>query len=87
MRHAARTDAGQKAIVDALHKIGARTYYVKLPLDLLVCYRKRTLLLECKEPDGRLTKAQVEFIASWPGEVHVVRSPSEAINACLKEWP
>ena len=84
MRHAARTDAGQKAIIDALHKIGAKVYYLKLPLDLLVCHRGRTFLIECKEPDGRLTKAQVEFIASWPGEVYVVRSPSEAVEMALR---
>ena len=83
MRHAARTDATQAEVVKALRAIGANVYYVKLPLDLLVTHRNRTMLVEVKEEGGRLTKDQVRFIESWGGEIHVVRSPSEAINAVL----
>ena len=83
MRHAARTDATQAEVVKALRAIGAGVYYLKLPLDLLVFFRGRTLLLELKEPQGRLTQAQEEFIASWGGEVHVVRGPLEAVAAVI----
>ncbi len=83
MRHAARTDDNQPAVVDALRAIGAKVIYIKLPLDLLVWFRGRTLLVEVKDDDGRLTKQQVEFLATWPGEAHVVRGPEEAITAVV----
>ena len=83
MRHAARTDATQAEVVKALRAIGASVYYCKLPLDLLVCHRKETMLVEVKEESGRLTKAQEEFIATWPGRVHVVRGPLEAVAAVV----
>ena len=89
MRHAARTDDCQQSIVDALRRAGIGVYIVGLPLDLLCSVRvpgqtsSRTLLLEVKDDDGRLTKAQSEFMANWIGEYHIVRSPSEALRACL----
>lgn len=83
MRNAARTDANQSEVVDALKKIGCAVVYIKLPTDLLVWHRGRTFLMEVKMPDGRLTKDQVEFIASWPGEVHVVRDAQEAVAAAV----
>ena len=57
------------------------------PVDLLICCRGETSLMEVKNPDGKdtLTKDQVEFIARWPGVVHVVRSVDEAIRAVLGE--
>lgn len=83
MRHAARTDATQAEVVKALRAIGASVYYCKLPLDLLVCHRGVTMLVEIKEPNGRLTKVQEDFLASWPGRVHVVRGPMEAVAAVV----
>ena len=83
MRHAARTDDCQADIVKALRAVGAGVYYLKLPLDLLVCFKGRTLLLECKDDDGRISKVQAEFMRDWPGEVHIVRSPREALTAVL----
>ena len=41
------------------------------------------MLIEVKEADGRLTKAQQEFIETWPGRVHVVRGPLEAVAAVI----
>jgi hypothetical protein len=88
LRHAARTDDCQQAIVEALRAIGVKVYVSKLPLDLLCAVRNpdgswRTLLLECKDEDGRFSKQQSKFMAEWPGEIHVVRSPIEALKACL----
>lgn len=88
MRHALRVDDCQQAIVDALRKIGVAVEIVGRPLDLLCAVRGpdgswRQVLLECKDQDGRFTKAQAEFLARWPGEIHIVRSPKEAIEACL----
>ncbi len=65
---------------------------IRQPVDLLVCCRGETSLMEIKNPDrtsddpkSRLTKAQIEFIARWPGKIHVVRSEEEAIRAVLGE--
>ena len=83
MRRAARTDASQVEIVKALRKIGAAVYVIGLPLDLLVAFRKRTMLVECKVDGGTYTKQQVKFMAEWPGEVHTVRTPEEAVAAVI----
>lgn len=85
MRHAARTDATHTEICKALRSIGVSVEYLKLPLDCLCWFRGRTFLLEIKTDEGRLTKDQVEFIARWPGEVHVVRNSDEAIKAAIGE--
>ena len=85
MRHAARTDDCQSEIVKALRAAGIAVYYLKLPLDLLCWHRGRYVLLECKDEDGRISKTQAEFMASWPGEYHIVRSPMEALKAVIGE--
>jgi hypothetical protein len=82
---AAKVDANQALIVKALRAIGAAVF----PLhrvgqgcpDLLVCGRNRTLLIECKVRGEKINKTQAEFIAKWPGEVHIVYTPEEAIKA------
>ena len=88
MRHALRVDDCQKPIVDALRRAGVAVYVVGLPLDLLCAVRRSdgswgTLLLEVKDEDGRFTKTQAEFMSTWPGEFHVVRSETEALKACF----
>ena len=88
MRHALRVDDCQKPIVDALRRAGVAVYVVGLPLDLLCAVRRSdgswgTLLLEVKDEDGRITKTQAEFMATWPGEFHIVRSEAEAMKACF----
>lgn len=85
MRHAAKTDDNQAEVVKALRSVGVSVEYIKLPMDLLICHRGETALMEIKTQDGRLTKDQVEFIARWPGKIHVVRSPQEAVNAVIGE--
>ena len=81
MRRAARTDDNQDVIVKALRQIGVAVEVIKKPVDLLVHYRGETALMEVKNADGfdRFTKDQVEFIARWPGKIHVVRTVTEAI--------
>lgn len=84
MRHAARTDENQAEIVKALRRIGVSVYYVKLPLDLLVCHRGITALVECKMPGESLNKNQVAFIEKWPGKVFIVHGPTEAVSAITR---
>jgi hypothetical protein len=86
VRRAARTDANQQAIVDALRAAGASVEVIGKPVDLLVGYRGRNLLVECKDgqktPGNRpLTKAQREFIPDWRGQVVVVLDAAHALRA------
>ena len=88
MRHALRTDDCQAEIVKALRHAGVAVEVVGRPVDLSCAVRGpdgswRHVYLECKDDDGRLTKPQVEFIQRWPGEIHIVRSPTEALRACF----
>ena len=70
----------------ALEAIGARVYYIKWPCDLLVAFRQRTILLECKSRTGTLTKGQQELVERWNGgEFYIVRTPEEALTAILGE--
>lgn len=87
MRRAAKVDANQQAIVERLRECSVKVWILGRPLDLLVCCRGITSLVEIKNPDGKdeFTKEQVEFIAEWPGTIHVVRSPDEAVRAVLGE--
>lgn len=92
LRRAARKDNNQTAIIDALKKVGVSVEIIGKPVDLLLCCRGEVSLMEIKNPDrtsedpeSRLTKAQVEFIARWPGKIHIVRSEEEAIRAVLGE--
>jgi hypothetical protein len=82
MRRAARVDSNQQEIVDALRKVGVKVEIVGKPLDLLLWCRGVTSFMECKTADGRFTKEQVEFMASWPGVIHVAHSPEEAVRQC-----
>lgn len=85
MRRAAKVDENQSLIVKALRAIGAAVY----PLhrvgggcpDLLVHGKQRTFLMEIKTRGETINKAQAEFIAKWPGEIHIVYTPEEAIRA------
>lgn len=86
-RYAANVDKNQSAIVEALRRIGVTVEIIGKPLDLLVCCRGETMLLEVKNPEGldRFTKEQAEFLARWPGRTHIVRSEEEAVRAVLGE--
>jgi hypothetical protein len=86
LRRAAKVDENQADIVDALRRVSVSVEIIGKPVDLLICHRGETALMEVKNLDGRgdtLTKDQVDFIARWPGKVHVVRSVHEALTAVL----
>lgn len=88
MRRAARTDDNQHELVEALKKIGAKCYFIGKPVDLLVGFRGRNMLLEVKRPDKRdqpskITQEQKDFIATWPGEVVICYTIDEAISAVV----
>lgn len=87
MRRAAKVDANQGPIVDALRKAGVSVEVIGKPVDLLIHSRLGTALMEVKNPDTdwRLTKDQVEFIARWPGPIHIVKNVNEALTAAIGE--
>lgn len=87
MRRAAKVDDNQGAIVDALRRVGIQVEVIGKPVDLLLCCRGETSLMEVKNPEGKdeYTKAQVEFIARWPGKIHVARTPEEAVRQVIGE--
>jgi len=89
VRHALRVDDNQPAIVEALRAAGVKVEIVGRPLDLLCAVKRgsryETLLIEVKDEDGRFTKVQAEFMAAWPGEVHICRTPEEALRAAFGE--
>ena len=78
---AAKIDANQGAIVEALRKCGALVLSLasvgKGCPDLLVSYRGDLVLMEVKGEKGRLTPDQVEFHSEWP--VSVVRTVEDAM--------
>ncbi len=83
MRTAARVDATQAEIIKALRKIGAAVEVIGLPVDLLVCFRGKTFLMECKTAEGKLTQYQKDFMLRWPGAVYIVNTPESAVAAAV----
>lgn len=90
MRRAAKVDANQSCITNALRKIGASVQ----PLhavgngcpDIMVGYRGRTFCLEIKDGDKSkskrvLTDEQITWIQNWRGHVRVVENLNQAISA------
>lgn len=47
--------------------------------DLVCGHQGQNYLLEIKTQGGKLTPDQVEFIETWRGTVHIVRTPAEAL--------
>lgn len=85
MRRAAKIDANQPAIQKALEAIGCSVHYIKEPVDLAVGFRKRTVLMEVKNPeaDWKLTKQQKDFFATFNGEAYIVEDEAQALKAML----
>ena len=82
MRHAARVDENQAAIVQALRDAGAYVWIIGLPVDLLVGYKNWTFLMEIKtDSKKRLTKLQEDFFLKWyGGTLCRVDSPQAALE-------
>lgn len=82
-RRAAKRDANEPAIIQALRGVGATVAQNSargLP-DLIVGYRGVNYLIEVKAPKGTLTPDQVAFMTDWRGAlVHVCKTPDEALR-------
>ena len=94
MRRAAKTDANQTRIVDALRKAGASVQSLAavgdgVP-DLLVGYKCETVLMEVKDgnkppSERKLTPDQERWHAEWSGHpVYVVTNVTQAQAVALK---
>ena len=90
MRRAAKIDANQTAIVEALRRVGAKVQSLASvgngTPDLLVRFRDVTYLLEVKDgskPPSKqaLTADQIIWHAEWDGAVKVVNSIESALTA------
>jgi hypothetical protein len=93
MRRAARVDDNQGEIVAALRKIGATVQPIhqigKGCPDLLVGWRGMNTLLELKDGDKvpskrKLTQDEVDWHEAWRGQVAVVETVEQAIEAVTK---
>ena len=89
MRRAAKVDGPQPAIVERLRSIGVWVQSLggvgnDCP-DLLCWHRGRFFLLEVKEQGERPTQGQAQFMAACPGEIHIARTPDEAVRAAVGE--
>ena len=94
MRTAARVDANQKEIVDALRRCGASvliTSQLKNCFDILVGYNGKDYIVEIKDgkkpPSQRkLTKGEQKFADGWRGgKYHIIESADEAIEMLNKD--
>ncbi len=89
MRRAAKVDANQSAIVDALRAAGCSVQSLaavgKGCPDLLVARGKVNILLEVKDATGKLTPDQKTWHEGWRGRAHVVRTVDEALSV-LRYW-
>lgn len=85
LRRAAKIDENHNEIVEALRLAGCSVLSLaaigKGVPDILVGRLGEQYLLEIKTAKGKLTPDQIIFIDKWRGEVHVVRTPEEALIA------
>jgi hypothetical protein len=96
LRTAAKVDANQPAVVQALRAIGCSilyTYQLKNCFDLLVGYRGRTFLIEVKDPSQppskrQLTAGEERFRNQWRGSpYHVIETVEEALRLVTTSEP
>ena len=86
-RFATKRDRNEPEILRALQRVGAE--FIRLdPFDVLVLFRGRVTMLECKVKSGRATRNQQYLVArGWP--LRFVRTPTEALEAigAIKRLP
>lgn len=98
MRYAARRDASEPAIVNLLKGLGFGVCRMDRPVDLLVSFRGKNYLIECKSGSKgyakKLNDNQQAFADKWNAPVFVLRDEDEAMawaqavaaNADLTTW-
>ena len=89
LRQAARTDANQAEIVEALRQVGAHVEIIGRPVDLLVGFRHQNFLLEVKRSKVRPRRDQHEqqaWMGKWTGQVTQVESVDQAFTVLGVQW-
>lgn len=86
LRRAAKRDANEPEIVDALRKAGCDVARLDTPVDLVVGRAGVNYLLEVKDgskipSERRLTPGQERFFDTWRGQVAKVETLEEALAA------
>jgi hypothetical protein len=93
VRRAAKVDASQSAIVNALRNVGCSVQSLAQlgdgAPDLLVGRHGRNYLLEVKTgaKASQLNATQAQWHRLWRGSVYVVRTPEEALAAVGFTFP
>ena len=91
MRRAAKVDANQAEIVEALRGIGATVLLLHqvgqgCP-DICVGWRYNNWLFEIKTSAGKMTKDETAWHLDWRGQVHVIRSFEDAVSLLEHDSP
>lgn len=84
-RFANKRDASEPEIVSTLELMGFSVVRMDTPVDLLVGFRGRCWLVECKSSDKGYGKAlnanQADFDAGWRGpKIVILRSSQDAMD-------
>ena len=84
-KYGARRDKSEKGIVDALKEMGVTVYRLDRPCDLLLGFRGKTYLAECKTGSKGYGKGlndnQSDFQDNWRGgELIVLRNAQDALE-------
>jgi len=89
-RYGNKRDDNESNIINALEAIGCSVFRLDTPCDLLCGYRRRTYLLEVKNPEQpkgnrKKTKVQEKFFAEWNGQIDIVETAEQAIRIVTDE--
>lgn len=77
MRAGRKRDVTEPAILRVLRQVGA-DYLLLDPFDVLVLYRHRLFMMDCKVPSGRVTATQAGLVTrGWP--LRFVVTPDDAL--------
>lgn len=82
MRYAAKRDANERAIIEALEACGCDVLQAT-DVDLICGRAGQSYLLEVKQPSSRkrLKPIQLRLQADWRGHYAIVTTPQEALAA------
>lgn len=84
-RYAKKVDATQKAIVEALRKVGAEVWIISKPCDLLTRYHGRWLPIECKPVKRKRNDQETQDQFLIRTGTPVCRTPEAAIAAVTRD--
>ena len=89
-RYKKKRDKSEPIIKAALEAYGCTVWPMDTPVDLLVGYRGRNHLVECKtlKSEGgkdKPTELQLKFADNWNGELYYTLHTAEDVTAWIKK--